>query len=648
MDIAQEENTNQHLHSSIGSSTAHGEKLPKDNDTNGRKSWWFLSTAFPMIAGTLGPVASAFSICSLAEPWRQNLVPGADIQSAVNVPDPSWLVVIEAIQLLIGIVANLFLLLHMARRVRFGLALPVTIVGWYTSSICRIALSATAARPFKDKGLSNQDIIWSQSFYYGMFAAILYFADATLLTLTFWGAYTNRYEKSLPLTVSQRTLMLQSILLLIYLLLGAYLFSEIESWNYLDAVYWTVVTLFTVGFGDYHPTTNLGRGLLIPFALAGIISLGLVISSVRILILENARRCIRTRIDHRKQDKFIKKMILKGEGCTLDPIYEDLQIPRGSAVEVQGREFERRKTEFQLMRRIQARSSTRRRWVAMAISTFLWLSLWFIGALIFQKAEEVQQSWTYFDAIYFCFVAWTTIGYGDLSPTSNLGRSFYVFWSLLALPTMTILISNASDTVVRIIRDGTILLGKVTVLPDDRGFVRNLKTIINKITFGKVFAGNTNELDDRGASSTATGQQLPTQQPLITIPDPQNTQPRAGFTSRSQKSVGDLPTQVHLQLLLMSEIREILGHLKEDKPHHYTFEQWAWYLKLIGEDESDPRKHGSVDQQECDHTVLRKWSWIGSQSPLISANGESEWILGRLMDRLQLSLTGENKGQEIR
>jgi len=442
--------------------------------------------------------------------------------------------------------------------------------------------------------------------------------------------------------------MLQSILLLIYLLLGAYVFSEIESWNYLDAVYWTVVTLFTVGFGDYHPTTDLGRGLLIPFALAGIISLGLVISSVRVLILENARRCIRTRIDDMRRDKFIKKMILKGEGYTLDPIYEDLQIPRGSSVQVQGREFERRKTEFQLMRKIQARSSTRRRWVAMAISTFLWLSLWFIGACIFQKAEEAQQNWTYFDAVYFCFVAWTTIGYGDLTPKSNLGRSFYVFWSLLALPTMTILISNASDTVVRIIRDGIILVGKVTILPDDRGFVRNLRTIISKITFGRVFTGNTNELYDGGASSKATGHQLPTHRPLFTILDPQKSQPRGDFTSRSQNNVGDLPTGVQLQHLLISEIRDILSHLKENKPHHYTFEQWAWYLKLLGEDESDPRTHGSVDQQDCDHTVLTKWSWIGSQSPLISTNGESEWILGRLMDRLQLSLTGENKGGEKR
>lgn len=52
--------------------------------------WWFLSTAFPMIAGTLGPVASAFSICSLVAPWRQSLIPGGNIEDAVDVPDPSW------------------------------------------------------------------------------------------------------------------------------------------------------------------------------------------------------------------------------------------------------------------------------------------------------------------------------------------------------------------------------------------------------------------------------------------------------------------------------------------------------------------------------------------------------------------------------
>lgn len=52
--------------------------------------WWFTASAFPMIAGTLGPVASAFSICALVRPWRQEILPGETIDSATFIKDPIW------------------------------------------------------------------------------------------------------------------------------------------------------------------------------------------------------------------------------------------------------------------------------------------------------------------------------------------------------------------------------------------------------------------------------------------------------------------------------------------------------------------------------------------------------------------------------
>lgn len=45
-----------------------------------------------MIAGTLGPTASAFSICALVRPWRQRLAPGGDVETAPFLADPPWLV----------------------------------------------------------------------------------------------------------------------------------------------------------------------------------------------------------------------------------------------------------------------------------------------------------------------------------------------------------------------------------------------------------------------------------------------------------------------------------------------------------------------------------------------------------------------------
>lgn len=46
----------------------------------------------------------------------------------------------------------------------------------------------------------------------------------------------------------------------------------------------------TVGFGDsVVPTTTLGRAVVMPYAIIGILSLGLVISSIRTVVVERAR-----------------------------------------------------------------------------------------------------------------------------------------------------------------------------------------------------------------------------------------------------------------------------------------------------------------------------------------------------------------------
>ena len=42
----------------------------------------------------------------------------------------------------------------------------------------------------------------------------------------------------------------------IFLLLPSYLIMIIENWRYIDAVYYTFVTLFTIGFGDFVAGTG--------------------------------------------------------------------------------------------------------------------------------------------------------------------------------------------------------------------------------------------------------------------------------------------------------------------------------------------------------------------------------------------------------
>ena len=44
----------------------------------------------------------------------------------------------------------------------------------------------------------------------------------------------------------------------------------IEGWSVIDAIYFCVVTLATVGYGDLHPTTDIGKMFTVFYILTGI------------------------------------------------------------------------------------------------------------------------------------------------------------------------------------------------------------------------------------------------------------------------------------------------------------------------------------------------------------------------------------------
>jgi potassium channel subfamily K len=248
--------------------------------------------------------------------------------------------------------------------------------------------------------------------------------------------------------MSQRTLMLQTISFLVYLMLGALVYSHIEGWLYLDALYWADFTLLTVGIGDFSPATHLGRGLLFPFAIGGIIILGLVIGSIRSLVLERGKVKMGARMVEKQRRRLLKR-VQKNKVELLEPVTEenspvfqssDLSLVEKSD-ELARAERKRRQEEFELMRKIQEDAATKRRWTSLVISGTTWLVLWFAGAAVFQ-ACEYEQDWSYFVSLYFSYTSLLTIGYGDIYPESNSGKPFFVFWSLLAIPSLTILISN--------------------------------------------------------------------------------------------------------------------------------------------------------------------------------------------------------------
>ncbi|KAJ5297008.1 uncharacterized protein N7443_007901 [Penicillium atrosanguineum] len=585
--------------------------------------WWLASTAYPLAAGTFGPMASAFNICSLGQTWRMT-------PSGEDITDPKWAIAINAISLFFALVANLALSLNMARRIRFAVAQPIIIAGWYLSSGLLIGiLIPFGVLMYKPE---NDGHIYTQGYFYGTFAAGLYFIIASLMAVTAWGASKGHYSREFKLTTSQRTLMLQTIVFFIYLLGGSAVYARVEGWRFLDALYWADYTLLTIGVGNFAPATHLGRGLLFPYAVGGIVILGLIISSIRTLTLEHGRQKIAAMLTDRTRRLIVKEA--SSEKNRLSGIVPSLNDNDPAIAQ---NEREKHKREFITMRRVRQLAEVQHKWISLGISLTTWMVLWFIGAVVFWRSESYF-SWSYFEALYFAYTTLLTIGYGDIYPVSSLGKAFFVFWSLLAVPSITILISNIGDTLIRFLRDVTLFLGEITILPGDEPFHDRVKALLHISWRDKWLQETTGEKDNAEDMLKENGHR---------VDQAKSTNPRVMESEEHKKEEraherGDIAAENihHYHYLLFREVRKMTDFAMSDMAKQFDYLEWEYYLALIS-GKHRPSAPGTKDDNESDdeaQRVLRDWSWIDHKNPLLGEKSEVQWLLAALTDALDREL----------
>lgn len=310
----------------------------------------------------------------MVENWRVRIPPGGTEEHGINIKDPPWLIAVNAVSLVCALIANLSLLLNMARRIPFSIAQPITICGFWMASILLIALVSVANSSYFDP-VGDGDHALTQAYYYAIFAAGIYQVVSCLMCVTVYGAWKGHYSKEFKLTVAQRTLMLQTISFLVYQLLWALAYSHIEGWKFLDAVYWADFTSLTVGIGgSYTPKTHLGRSLLFIFALGGIVILGLVIGSIRSLVLDRGKRKMEARMTEKTRQRLVHRIASAMEKQSNRPLYHRMPQKMKRALTMQPgddgmAEKDRRYYEFEAMRRVQERASSRRKYAALLVST---------------------------------------------------------------------------------------------------------------------------------------------------------------------------------------------------------------------------------------------------------------------------------------
>ncbi|KAJ1400353.1 Two pore domain potassium channel [Sesbania bispinosa] len=163
--------------------------------------------------------------------------------------------------------------------------------------------------------------------------------------------------------------------------LTRYQIQGIKTNGFLDSLYFCVVTMTTVGYGDLVPNSPLAKFLACIYVFTGMALVGLILSKAADYIVE-------------KQEMLLVRAMSKGGKVSSEELSKELGT---------------NKSKYKFV---------------LAASTFFVLMI--AGTMFLYFVEKLD----FVDALYCVCSTVTTLGYGDKSFSTTFGRTFAVFWIL--------------------------------------------------------------------------------------------------------------------------------------------------------------------------------------------------------------------------
>lgn len=187
-----------------------------------------------------------------------------------------------------------------------------------------------------------------------------------------------------------------ALLLAVYLVVGTICFTLVahqiagkSTYEILDAVYFCIVTMTTVGYGDLVPNSTASKLLACAFVFSGMAVIGLGVSKAADYLVE-------------KQEILLVRALKMRQKLGITEITQELESS---------------KVRYKLL-------------MVLLILVFLII----IGTVFLVVVEKLD----YIDAFYCVCSTVTTLGYGDKSFSTAGGRVFAIFWIL----TSTIMVAQ--------------------------------------------------------------------------------------------------------------------------------------------------------------------------------------------------------------
>jgi hypothetical protein len=94
---------------------------------------------------------------------------------------------------------------------------------------------------------------------------------------------------------------------------GTVFYTIVEGWDPLDSLYFSVISLATVGYGDFTPTTDIGKIFTIFFVLAGVGVLVVFVSEVARQTISRTDRVVEERVARRREKEIAAEEAADGD-----------------------------------------------------------------------------------------------------------------------------------------------------------------------------------------------------------------------------------------------------------------------------------------------------------------------------------------------
>ena len=176
--------------------------------------------------------------------------------------------------------------------------------------------------------------------------------------------------------------------IVLFYVLSAIFYMHYENWNLSQTIYFLTVTIFTVGYGDIHPTNHSARIFTIFVIIIGFVCVLTEIQGFITYLVEYLER---------KSDEMVLESLKKATNNKSDSV---VILMKGAKIQI-----------LNIIRAV-----------------FYMICIIYFGAIVVWRLERMKFS----TALYFAVVTVSTVGYGDIT-IGDKTRIFLIFYIPLSV-----------------------------------------------------------------------------------------------------------------------------------------------------------------------------------------------------------------------